>query len=89
MTAQRISTTYSDRSGFTSTQGIQGTTVYKFNTGVYYEFHGKSYDLSRSLLPWSQRFSFAAKRQEKRKREKEAAGGEAGESFGVKASVDS
>ena len=38
MTAQRISTTYSGRSGVRSTQGIQGTTVYKFNTGVYYDF---------------------------------------------------
>ena len=32
--AQTISTTYSGRSGFRSTQGIQGTTVYSYNTFI-------------------------------------------------------
>lgn len=34
MTAQRISTTYSDRSGFRSTQAKQGTAVYKYNAFI-------------------------------------------------------
>ena len=33
-TPQRISTTYSGRSGFRSTQGIEGTTVYRYNTFI-------------------------------------------------------
>ena len=33
-TPQRISTTYSGRSGFRSTQGIQGTTACRYNTFI-------------------------------------------------------
>ena len=33
-TPQRISTTYSGRIGFRSTQGIQGTTTYRYNTFI-------------------------------------------------------
>ena len=50
-TTGNVPTTYNGRSGFTSKQGMQGTTVYRSNTFIYYKFPTFPYILTPPTPP--------------------------------------